>query len=131
MSLLAPCSLTRLYTVDWPTSSFHFHIPKNDNGKCQNVRWIIPFKKFGMVRVNIINVKLTEDQVNLIKKYLLTFYKIWQDILWFMWQRYFISIGKKEEKSLTSTWFEHATFWSGVRRATVAPRSHIIMYFHK
>ena len=25
---------------------------------------------------------------------------------------------------LTPTWFEHATFWSGVRRATVAPRSH-------
>ena len=23
---------------------------------------------------------------------------------------------------LTPTWFEHATFWSGVRRATVAPR---------
>ena len=23
--------------------------------------------------------------------------------------------------SLTRTWFEHATFWSGVRRATVAP----------
>ena len=26
-------------------------------------------------------------------------------------------------KSVTPTWFEHATFWSGVRRATVAPRS--------
>ena len=25
-------------------------------------------------------------------------------------------------KGLTPTWFEHATFWSGVRRATVAPR---------
>ena len=24
---------------------------------------------------------------------------------------------------LTPTWFEHAAFWSGVRRATVAPRS--------
>ena len=24
---------------------------------------------------------------------------------------------------MTPTWFEHATFWSGVRRATVAPRS--------
>ena len=23
---------------------------------------------------------------------------------------------------MTPTWFEHATFWSGVRRATVAPR---------
>ena len=33
---------------------------------------------------------------------------------------------KKTEKGkmyLTPTWFEHATFWSGVRRATVAPRS--------
>ena len=28
------------------------------------------------------------------------------------------------QKTLTPTWFEHATFWSGVRRATVAPRSH-------
>ena len=26
---------------------------------------------------------------------------------------------------MTPTWFEHATFWSGVRRATVAPRSHM------
>ena len=25
---------------------------------------------------------------------------------------------------MTLTWFEHAAFWSGVRRATVAPRSH-------
>ena len=25
------------------------------------------------------------------------------------------------KKSLTRTWFEHATFWSGVRRATIAP----------
>ena len=24
---------------------------------------------------------------------------------------------------LTPTWFEHAAFWSGVRRATIAPRS--------
>ena len=29
-----------------------------------------------------------------------------------------------EKNALTSTWFEHATFWSGVRRATIAPRSH-------
>ncbi len=29
----------------------------------------------------------------------------------------------KWQKFLTPTWFEHATFWSGVRRATVAPRS--------
>ena len=26
---------------------------------------------------------------------------------------------------LTPTWFEHAAFWSGVRRATVAPRSQV------
>ena len=31
---------------------------------------------------------------------------------------------KKKKLLLTPTWFEHATFWSGVRRATVAPRSH-------
>ena len=30
---------------------------------------------------------------------------------------------KREKMYLTPTWFEHATFWSGVRRATVAPRS--------
>ena len=29
----------------------------------------------------------------------------------------------KIKKDMTPTWFEHATFWSGVRRATVAPRS--------
>ncbi len=31
-------------------------------------------------------------------------------------------ISEKKKKELTPTWFEHATFWSGVRRATVAPR---------
>ena len=30
---------------------------------------------------------------------------------------------EERKKLLTPTWFEHATFWSGVRRATVAPRS--------
>ena len=28
-----------------------------------------------------------------------------------------------QKPRVTSTWFEHATFWSGVRRATIAPRS--------
>ena len=36
-----------------------------------------------------------------------------------------VNIEKKKCKIfLTPTWFEHAAFWSGVRRATVAPRSH-------
>ena len=35
------------------------------------------------------------------------------------------SILNTVNKNLTPTWFEHATFWSGVRRATVAPRSHV------
>ena len=29
---------------------------------------------------------------------------------------------------MTPTWFEHATFWSGVRRATVAPQGQLNMY---
>ena len=36
---------------------------------------------------------------------------------------------KKKIKSLkelmTPTWLEHAAFWSGVRRATIAPRSQL------
>ena len=36
---------------------------------------------------------------------------------------WWIIFGLLFEKRLTPTWFEHATFWSGVRRATVAPRS--------
>ena len=28
-------------------------------------------------------------------------------------------------KTMTLTWLEHAAFWSGVRRATIAPQSHI------
>ena len=31
--------------------------------------------------------------------------------------------GLKRKLHLTRTWFEHATFWTGVRRATVAPPS--------
>ena len=31
-----------------------------------------------------------------------------------------------EKRELTPTWFEHAAFWSGVRRATVAPRSQVV-----
>ena len=27
------------------------------------------------------------------------------------------------DKIMTPTWLEHAAFWSGVRRATIAPRS--------
>ena len=33
---------------------------------------------------------------------------------------------KKWKMILTPTWFEHAAFWSGVRRATVAPRSQVV-----
>ena len=38
---------------------------------------------------------------------------------------FFYPCGDKYKNLLTPTWFEHAAFWSGVRRATVAPRSHI------
>ena len=34
-----------------------------------------------------------------------------------------------QKHPLTRTWFEHATFWTGVRRATVAPPGHAITYF--
>ena len=44
-----PCSLTRLYTGGWPTSSFHLDIPKMITDSSENVRLIILFKKFGMV----------------------------------------------------------------------------------
>ena len=43
-----------------------------------------------------------------------------------VWYRYGQVRGnpkKKRKLRMTPTWFEHATFWSGVRRATVAPRS--------
>ena len=36
-----PCSLTRLYTVDWPTLSSHLDIPKNDNGQFQ--KWKVDY----------------------------------------------------------------------------------------
>ena len=32
-----PCSLARLYTIGWPTSSSHLDISKNDNGQCQKM----------------------------------------------------------------------------------------------
>ena len=33
--IILDCSLTRLYTVGWPSSISHFDIPKNDNGQFQ------------------------------------------------------------------------------------------------
>ena len=40
-------------------------------------------------------------------------------------ENWYFSIKKKNKKeiSVTPTWLEHAAFWSGVRRATIAPRS--------
>ena len=37
---------------------------------------------------------------------------------------------KVENKNvvLNLTWIEHATFWSGVRRATIAPQIHNLKY---
>ena len=44
------------------------------------------------------------------------------DQLW--WKQKWTILKKYNVKViLTPTWFEHAAFWSGVRRATVAPRS--------
>ena len=39
----------------------------------------------------------------------------------------------RQKVELTPTWFEHAAFWSGVRRATIAPRSQlwILLIFWK
>ena len=37
----------------WPiTSSFHYDIPKNDDGEFKNERLIIPFKKYSRLRLN-------------------------------------------------------------------------------
>ena len=48
-----PCSLTRLYTFGWPTSSSHFEIPKMIMDSYKNGRWISPLKKFSRLRVKI------------------------------------------------------------------------------
>ena len=45
------CSLTRLCTVGWPTLSFLLDIHKMIMDSAKNGRWIILFKKFGMIRV--------------------------------------------------------------------------------
>ena len=41
---------------------------------------------------------------------------IWKLRLW---------IARRSKLRKIDSWFEHATFWSGVSRATVAPRSHL------
>ena len=46
-------------------------------------------------------------------------------VKWHLYCFYRTSVGKKWEL-MTLTWFEHATFWSGVRRATIAPQSHLM-----
>ena len=43
------------------------------------------------------------------------------------WESSLLCIPPSDKIFLTPTWFEHAAFWSGVRRATVAPRSHIVL----
>ena len=45
------CSLTRLYTIYWPTSSSYLDIPKKEIWKSKYWSWIIPFKKFSRLRV--------------------------------------------------------------------------------
>ena len=48
------------------------------------------------------------------------------------WYHHLESVPAKTSKIfVTPTWFEHAAFWSGVRRATVAPRSQINNVGHK
>ena len=47
-----PCCQTCLYTVGWPSLSFHLDVPKIIMDSDKNERRIIPFMKFGMVRVN-------------------------------------------------------------------------------
>ena len=42
----------------------------------------------------------------------------------------FYAFCERKDLTLTPTWFEHATFWSGVRRATVAPRSLAQTWLH-
>ena len=39
---------------------------------------------------------------------------------------FWLMLSFDKKNALTPTWFEHATFWSGVIRATVAPRSRTI-----
>ena len=41
-----------------------------------------------------------------------------------IWNQIIIDVVLMKKTIVNSTWFEHATFWSGVRRATVAPRIH-------
>ena len=36
-----PACSSVLYTVCWPTSSFHLDIPENDNGYCQ--KWKVDY----------------------------------------------------------------------------------------
>ena len=40
--------------------------------------------------------------------------------------RYLCMLFLETKIKLTPTWFEHAAFWSGVRRATIAPRSQLM-----
>ena len=44
-----------LYSVNWPSSNSHFDTSKMKMYSAKNGRWIIQFKKFGRLRVNITN----------------------------------------------------------------------------
>ena len=55
----------RLYTFDWPTSNSHINIPKMLKNSSKYRRWIISFKKFNRLRLQVLSyeVKIIEAKV--------------------------------------------------------------------
>ena len=53
-----------IHSVGWPKSSTHLDFPKMIMDSAKNVRWIIPFKKFGRLMVErLIHVYILEKRV--------------------------------------------------------------------
>ena len=73
------CSLTKLYTVGWPTSGLHLDILKKlIKNSSKNGKWIIPFENFSRLRVN----RLWANHFWLIDyKRNLMYFKCWSKIM--------------------------------------------------
>ena len=106
------CSLTRHYTIGWPTSRSCLYIPKMIMYSSKNRRWNIPFKKLGRLRVNNIGDTKWKNNavhslVGLCRYRLITFCSGWEMVKHF---KITIVINNKYRTFHTFYWKIHVLY---------------------